>query len=91
MTTKAKTEIINREEQRDARYNNTYKAKYFAHLKDENGFFDQINNDNFKNIKEWARGRGGTYKLIVETVKNDELMGFDIYEIKNNRLKLINK
>lgn len=59
--------------------------RYTAHLiNTQNCTFDTLESNSLKEIKSWARGRGGTYKLVIETSKN---IYTDYYTCKNDRLE----
>jgi hypothetical protein len=56
--------------------------KYSANLINDSGCsFDNTVSNNLKNVKSWARGRGGNYKLVVCTEAS-----IDYYDVKNNKL-----
>jgi hypothetical protein len=59
--------------------------RYTAHLiNNQNCTFDTLESNSLKEIKSWARGRGGTYKLVIETSKATYT---DYYTCKNDRLQ----
>jgi hypothetical protein len=63
----------------------TNTAKYRAYLRNAQGcIFDVCNFSALTALRTWARGRGGTYHLIVELSDGSEM----IFTVKNNRLTL---
>jgi hypothetical protein len=52
-----------------------------AHLKnDQNCTFDSGDFETLEDIKEWAKGRGGTYTLMVEA----DNMQWDYYKVNGD-------
>ena len=67
--------------------------KYKATLYNANCAFDSVILSNVKGIKEWAKHRGGSYTLDVDSVYN-VLQGLDgsvQFSVKNNRFYEIKK
>ena len=67
---------------------NVKQLKLAILINDQGDHFDKIELNSMKAIKHWAKGRGGTYMLDVDSVYNvmngrDESVQF---YIKNNRL-----
>jgi hypothetical protein len=58
--------------------------KYSASLINKSGCnFDKARFSNYKELKSWARGRGGRYTLVVSIDGHGDE---DIYRAVNNRL-----
>jgi hypothetical protein len=63
--------------------------KYSAHLINTQGCtFDSFQSNSLKQIKDWARGRGGSYKLVIDTSKNTYT---DYYTCRNDRLRQLTR
>jgi hypothetical protein len=63
--------------------------KYTAHLINTQGCtFDSLRSNSLKQIKNWARGRGGSYKLVIDTSKNTYT---DYYTCHNDRLRQLTR
>lgn len=63
--------------------------RYTAHLVNTQGCtFDSLQSNSLKQIKDWARGRGGSYKLVIDTSKNTYT---DYYTCRNDRLRQLTR
>jgi hypothetical protein len=61
--------------------------KYLATLTNDQGcVFDTLASNSYREIKTWARGRGGTYTLTIETAYQTIV---DQYTCEHDRLKQI--
>ena len=62
-------------------------------INDQGCYFDKIELSNMKKIKEWAKNRGGSYILDLDSVYN-VMRGVDgavQFKVKNNRFYEIKK
>lgn len=60
--------------------------KYKATLYNNTCSFDSVILSNVNDIKEWAKGRGCSYFLVIDAVYDDSPNKFLInYNIKNNK------
>tara|TARA_R110000868_G_scaffold277167_1_gene537012 strand:+ start:377 stop:580 length:204 start_codon:yes stop_codon:yes gene_type:complete len=66
--------------------------KYLATLCNDNCAFDSVILSNVNGIKDWAKGRGYSYFLKIESIYDDlpnELV--IIYNVKNNKFYKVKK
>jgi len=62
------------------------KMQYKATLYNNTCAFDSVILSNVNDIKEWARGRGYSYFLVIERTYEDRPNEFIIkYNVKNNK------
>lgn len=60
-------------------------AKYHALLRNSQGLvFDSCNFASLAALREWARGRGGAYQLIVDHRDGTH----SIFTVRNNRIRV---